>query len=346
MPRRVVRFVDKPIGDYEDYTNSKYKGSVVHKYLTKVKLTPNKYNHDIIFKCICDSHILLSYSAYYSLEKDGTIEGYNCGCVEQGLINKVKDNYHNRNLTQCSINNVKCKSCMGFYPKVGVKGSCNNCEEVQRLKVKLYDTFEDLMNKWNPNCHDGRYRRLPYLSGTSLKGYKVKGFTYIDAQWYEEASKVMWTRVNKYISFSLSKDNMKRLGKKVRPIRVAQKQVRLHRYVLGLGDNTCWVGDHARGFTLDNRFKNLRVADNKTNALNTRKSGGRSKFTKYKGVSYYENRNKKWRMSLKRGEYWEFKSFYTDEDAARYYDLILRDKFPSEFNRYNFPLEGELGVDI
>ena len=343
MARRVPRFVDKPLRGYPTYLGKGGGEKGGHKYLTRVKNTPNKYNYDIIFKCQCDKHILISYSAYYSLVKLGTIEDHNCGCIEEAYKQQIKSKYHSRNLAKCVGNDKECKSCNSFYSKLSKTGLCSNCKEIRRLGVKLYDAFEDIMTKWDPSCHNEMYKRLPYLCGTSTKGYKVKGFTYIDAYMYEEASKVMWTKSARYVAFSLSKDNMKRLGKYQIPTKSKPKYIKLHRYVLGLGDDTSWVGDHIGGFTLDNRFKNLRVANVHTNSYNSTKVRGNTTSSKYKGVSYRKAyKANPWKVALQRGGDRHHAFLKTEEDAAKHYDNLLRTKYPSEFNKYNFPEGCEL----
>ncbi len=339
-----MRFIDKSLEEYPTYTGKSRAEKDNHKYLTKVKSTPNKYNYDIIFKCQCNNHILISYQAYYSLVKINTIEKYNYGCVDGAYRQQIKNNHNSRCLIKNGTDTKECVSCNGFYPRLDKKGLCSNCKEVRRLGIKLYDTFEDIMSKWNPNCHNGRYKRLPYLGGTAIKGYKVKGFTYIDTHWYEEASKVMWTKANGYICFSLSKKNMKRLGKQPRPTKSKPKYIKLHRYVLGLGDNLSWVGDHVVGITLDNRLKNLRVADAHTNSYNSSKVRNSTTSSKYKGVSYRKSHKvNPWKVDLQRGGDRHNTFLSTEVTAAKCYDNLLRTKYPSEFNKYNFPEEGELG---
>ncbi len=339
-----MRFVDKSLEDYPIYTGKSKIEQDNHKYLTRIKSTPNKYNYDIIFKCQCTKHVLISYSSYYAMSKLGSIEKYNCGCLEEAYKQQIKSNYYNRNLIKNGTGIKECKSCNGFYSKLNKKGLCSNCKEVRRLRVRLYDTFEDIMSKWNPCCHDGRYKKLPYLSGTTTKGYKIKGFTYIDADRYEEASKLLWTKSNKYIGFSLSKNNMESMDKQPRAPRSKPLYIKLHRYVLGLGDNTNWIGDHMSGATLDNRFKNLRVADAHTNSYNSSKVRNSTTSSKYKGVSYRKSHKANpWKVDLQRGGDRHNAFMSTEVAAAKCYDNLLRTKYPSEFNKYNFPEEGELG---
>lgn len=345
MPRRVIRFIDKPVEDYEECHDKRYGVAISHKYLTKVKLTPNKYNCDIIFKCICDEHVLISRSAYYSIERAGTADAYHCGCLMKKVKKEVKYKYTTRNLFKTVEFNKKCKSCAGYYESLTRQNQCFNCTEVDRLGVMVYETFEGIMEKWCPECHNKKYKRLPYVAGTSGKGYRIKGFSYIDSSLYNEASKVMWIKSGRYLQFCLSKGNLKRLGKIYLHRKGRPTYINLHRYILGLGIYVEAMGDHISGVSLDNRRCNLRVVSILENSHNSRKNKNTTKGSKYKGVSINSKCvNKKWRLNLKRGGSNYSVGFDKEIHAAKHYDYLLREKHPSNFNRYNFPLEGELGV--
>lgn len=340
--RYKIRKITKPLDEYQEYIPSKGIPTYKHNYLTSVKVVNSKYIYDIIFECCCGTHVILSHSAYYSRVRSGGIEKCNCGCIDKAYEDLIKSSYHNRNLTKTENTPALCKSCDGYYSALEDNRSCGNCNEVLRLKVLLYATFEDIMRDWDPTTHNARYKKLPYLSGTSLKGYKVKGFTYVDSRIYPQVSKLMWFKTKRYIACTLSKENLKRLGKEGKYRKGKPSYLRLHRYVLGLGDGLTSVGDHVKGFTLDNRHCNLRVADVHSNAYNSRKQEGKCKSSKYKGV-YPRPRyvSKPWRMNLKRGDSKYIEYFTSEEEAARGYDRVLRENHPSEFNLYNFPLKGE-----
>lgn len=100
--------------------------------------------------------------------------------------------------------------------------------------------------------------------------------------------------------------------------------------------------DHINGKTLDNRRCNLRVCTRADNSYNSRKS--KNKTTRFKGV--YRRPTKKqgytYKVEFIRGGVKYYKGgFKCEIEAAKHYDDTLRSHYPSEFNTYNFPLEGE-----
>lgn len=103
----------------------------------------------------------------------------------------------------------------------------------------------------------------------------------------------------------------------------------MHREVLGSLSGRITV-DHKNGDTLDNRRGNLRVATPGQQRANSRKRGGRTYTSKYKGVS------------LRQGGGWLARvgtvnvgHFASEEDAARAYDRAAREKF-GEYALVNF----------
>jgi hypothetical protein len=203
------------------------------------------------------------------------------------------------------------------------------------------------MESWN-SIYDGNpnIKKLPYFSGTKVKGYTLAGYTLIDANWYEYCSKLLWFKSKYYVKCSLSADNMKRLGKvKDKPKNRTTAYLLLHRLILGLsGQVKDVIGDHISGDKLDNRFCNLRMASTKGNSANSRlKANNKSGYI---GVDILPScPNNPYRVRLYRDGNFVLKEFHpTVISAAQRYDSFLRENYPSEFNRYNFPLEGEQGV--
>lgn len=96
--------------------------------------------------------------------------------------------------------------------------------------------------------------------------------------------------------------------------------------------------DHRDGRGLDNRKKNLRLADSNSNAWNQRKTD-RPKSSRYKGVTFCDRPElkSKWKAALTvRGKCVLQKMCATEEDAARIYDEVARHHF-GEFACLNFP---------
>lgn len=266
--------------------------------------------------------------------------------------NEAKLYYHNK-CTKNGNNLHWCTYCESYRPKVkqiSKKSYCNNCVFIQSRKIRIGKSFEEVMGDWNPECHNGRYKRLPYLKGNSNKGYEVAGFTYVDADYYPLASNWLWIKGKQYIKTSFSKDNLERIGLQ-RCYKVLKERkynaVFLHRFVLGLGNDVKLVGDHISGVKLDNRFENLRYITSYQNTLNTGKKC-RNSFSRYKGLSFYKDRYDKgqacWRAAVKIKDRYISKWCYSETAAAKAYDNILRKSLPNEVHKFNFPKEGELSA--
>lgn len=225
-------------------------------------------------------------------------------------------------------------------------GDCYLCGELMKEKgSRMLDrSFEDIMASWDPTTHNLSIKKLPYLSGTKAIGYTVKGFTYIDAEWYSVASKLLWIKVLKYITCTLSKNNLTRIGKTSCIKRGKCKCIRLHSFVLGISEEVPLIGDHKNGLTLDNRCSNLRLATIQENVCNSRptKLGVTSK---YLGVDYMKSKLKPYRGRVGRSNVVKTKNFFTETEAAEWRDTTLRTIDCSEFNLFNYPLIGERGIN-
>jgi hypothetical protein len=108
------------------------------------------------------------------------------------------------------------------------------------------------------------------------------------------------------------------------------RHVRLHRWILGLTDETEF-GDHRDGNTRNNRRENLRICTRLQNAANQRPRKGA--VSPFKGVTKNRVSGRSWRASL-RGKV--IGHFYTAEEAALAYDSRARVEY-GEFAFLNFP---------
>jgi len=212
-------------------------------------------------------------------------------------------------------------------------GMCVHCAKLmQEGEGSIGESFESIMGRWDSTTHRLDTKKLPYLRGTSSMGYFVRGFTYVSAQDYDKCSKLLWVKAKKYIKASTSKDNRKRAEENIKEL--YGKCVFLHRYVLGLPKGSESVGDHIKGYTLDNRLNKIRICTLSENNYNSKK---RSKGTsKYKGVDKIAGfSGKSWRTRLYINGKYKTGHFRTEDEAALYYNTLLDLYRPSKYNVYN-----------
>lgn len=91
--------------------------------------------------------------------------------------------------------------------------------------------------------------------------------------------------------------------------------------------------DHINGDGLDNRRCNLRICTHRQNCQN-RKPNNKSRFSKYKGVSWHQN---KWIAHIGHNWHTQYLGTFDNEiDAANAYDNKAKELF-GEFAHPNFP---------
>lgn len=322
------------------------------EYITSTPLSYFKDNGKYFtsFKCHCSQvfiipNRILSYLKGNNVEK---LVSINCGCVdkkeEKDKIEKSLECF-NTKLPLSKENPHFCNYCES-YRSVTKKVSkntnyCEDCLYLQAKGIRLGGSFEDIMKVWNPLTHNGKYYKLPYLKGNKIKGFKVRGFTYVDKDVYKELSKLVWIKGKNYVIMNLSKENKERL-KSVEGFTFSGKKVNFCHNIIK--NKNGLVTDHINGKTLDNRRCNLRritATENGHNSKLIRKSN-----SQYKGVFARQTKSKgiTYRVHLERnGEKYYKGGFKCELEAARHYDYILRKFYKSEYNTYNFPLEGEQG---
>tara|TARA_B100001059_G_C17764467_1_gene544769 strand:- start:294 stop:1367 length:1074 start_codon:yes stop_codon:yes gene_type:complete len=303
----------------------------------------------VFYGCTCGKVLRLSASTITGTKDKGQLEDLHCGCLtKEGYTNfvesviiefKTKRKISDQNPQYCTY----CES----YREERDTRYCKCCTYVQKLNLRVGQSFEDIMNSWDKSYEIGECAKLPVLKGNSSKGYEVVSITLLDLEWYENASKLMWIEdAAGYVRSSYSKSNMRRLGV------VLDKSVKggitLHRFVKGVSNEVPLHVDHINGNPKDNRLENLRFANCTQNVHNSLKRGANKYSSKYKGVIYClgkeskkGKKNKVWKSTLVRGTHQNVKWCYTEKEAAEWYDEVLRNRYPSEFNVYNFPREGE-----
>ena len=256
-----------------------------------------------------------------------------CQCHNEGIDKLVRFSFHNKKIVKGENEYwcTGCKSYRGEHNRVG--RYCDVCNYITKHKLTVYHTFEEIMDRWDSTTHKTCTKKLPYLSGTSAKGYKVAGFTYISSIDYAWCSKLLWIKVKDYVKATCSKYNCKRVDEPIKDL--YGYYFLLHRYVLNMDKVNSLVGDHIYGFTLDNRRCNLRVCNNTENNYNSKKR--KMGTSKYKGVdNIYRGKGKTWRVRLYLGEgKYKTRSYHTEEEAALGYNNLLDMYRPSEFNVYN-----------
>lgn len=114
-----------------------------------------------------------------------------------------------------------------------------------------------------------------------------------------------------------------------RLIFILNKRVREHRlaflYVKGNMPEKNRDVDHINGNRSDNRWENLRTCTRSENLQNKRKNGYGT--SKYRGVSFYKNRNKYEAYIDKNGKRKKLGYFDREIDAARAYDEAAKEMF-------------------
>ena len=96
----------------------------------------------------------------------------------------------------------------------------------------------------------------------------------------------------------------------------SRKGLSLHRYILGLTDNTMLV-KHKNGNTLDNRRENLEIITKSESRIRSRKKSTSVNKSKFRGVWHDSRRKdsaKAWRVNI--GNKY-VGSFATEEEAAK-----------------------------
>jgi len=113
----------------------------------------------------------------------------------------------------------------------------------------------------------------------------------------------------------------------------------MHRVILGVQNDPTKYVDHANGFGIDNRRRNIRIATPSQNQWNRAvQPGARSKF---KGVTLASGR---WQSRITaHGTQRYLGWFRSEEEAPRCYDLAAI-QLHGEFARLNFPHEQRQGA--
>jgi len=213
------------------------------------------------------------------------------------------------------LKNKICKVCGKEYkPKSAVQKYCFECKPVMDAKRKKewYESHFPNRKKrekhyckacGKPACatYDGEYYcnkhwlRL-YTNGTlELQGKKRKTTYVIDGDYvYGTTSRGYVFKFDKSMYDKVTKHSWCRCGSGgYLTATINQKQVRLHRFILGLEGNKPSV-DHINGDVTDNTIANLRICTTKQNGKNIkRKSNNNSGQA---GVS--QVKNGKWRSRI------------------------------------------------
>lgn len=112
------------------------------------------------------------------------------------------------------------------------------------------------------------------------------------------------------------------------------RDVFLHRLVLGLVTGDGLEGDHRNHMPWDNRRSELRIATRLQNLGNSRGYGKRR--SRYKGVE--RSNTGQYMARIGKGETRVYLgNFYTEEDAAKAYDAAAKTRY-GEFAHLNFPV--------
>lgn len=316
------RVVDK-------YSYTPKSGGHVGKVFGTMKIISYVKFKNIKMILSCSSCDKLYYTSITADDKQPLLT--DCQCHNEGIDKSVKLAFHNKKLVK-GDNEYWCTGCESYRAEHERAGRyCDVCNYITTNKITVYETFDQIMDRWEPTTHKPCTKKLPYLSGTSGKGFKIKGFTYVSSEDYTWCSKLHWIKAKNYIKATCSIANRGRVTQDIKEL--YGNCMFIHRCILGLYMNDKLLGDHINNLTLDNRKCNLRVATIIQNSSNTRPAKG--KKSKYKGVDFLEGLNKPWRSRLYLEGKHKTATFYTEEEAAMDYNEMLDLYRPSEYNVYN-----------
>lgn len=211
----------------------------------------------------------------------------------------------------------------------------NSCGCILKEDSLTVSNFKESMSKWNPTTHRTDVKKLPIFKlNPEGEGCHIDGWTYVDEFIYNRLSKCMVIRSG-YVLLGLNKLNSDALGIKYN---YDNKDIPLHSWVKAMPTGVKdLVTDHKNGCKLDNRMCNLRIANYKENAGNS-KSKGKSG---YRGVKYLDDkpRNKPW--YARQGEFIDGRQvdyslgyFANKDDAAKAVDIFNIERY-GEFVRLN-----------
>lgn len=150
-------------------------------------------------------------------------------------------------------------------------------------------------------------------------------FALVDGETFEWLNQWKWYATKKSQTYYAARMTSRKLGK--------QKQIFMHREILGLTEGDGKEADHQNHYGLDNRILNLQIATKTENRQNkSRQNQRKTKGTsQYKGV-YLHKARKKWRATID-SKY--IGCFATEKAAAEAYDRKAKKLF-GEFAYLNF----------
>jgi hypothetical protein len=193
------------------------------------------------------------------------------------------------------------------------KGCGRSKGEVAFKRAK--SLFEYWMSQWKPETHKPCTFKLPYFSGGVGEEY-IKGWCYVDKETYDHCSKVMCVKPKHYVMYNHTKDNTYRLG--IEYLGKGFEWVLIHRYAGKIQEG--FMGDHIKGFKLDNRAYNIRQVTCTQNRRNNKVVSNKHGF---RGVVLSEGRTASWRSRLILDGKYHSKMHNTLEGAIEYRDCFV-----------------------
>ena len=301
----------------------------------KIQLFDNKGE---VLVSVEDYNMLSQYE--WKLNNNGDVVNNN-NIIMRDLLMKPSKEYDVQHIDGNKLNNIRTNLKFANYKKIqlsknkGVtyvsledydmliqykwylndKGDVVNDDNIVMCDLLMKPQKGNAVHYINFNKFDNVRTNLEILDYKIIQlGGERGGFTKVSIEDYDWLSKYTWSlNIEDYVVNS-------------------QKQF-MHRLIMKPDD--LLVVDHIKGIRNDNRKEMLKIKDKSANSKNRLKTAN-DKSSKYKGVSFYNNKGKYFVRIKIDGEEYGIGNYLTEEEAAFAYDMYIVHEKLEDYN-LNFP---------